>query len=270
MWNPIKKFQAWNQRRQAKKQAIYQDNPNEDALSAHDEKMAAAMQGQSPFSSEQAPVVQADHDEPMSGFKIDLEQLEANPDAKTSAQQMQNYQSSSYELYQVEEPQPVVIDFLEQIKSAIDSEVSASDESDASLTQADEFRAEEPQPVVIDFLEQIKSASDESDASLTQADEFRADDVIEFVLDQDHQASSDEIDENLASDLETAASKEQVGLEEVVKPVAKATSSAKTKKPAGAKSTPSKKPAAKKTNSANTKKASAKKPAAKKTPVKKS
>ena len=230
MWNPIKKFQAWNQRRQAKKQAIYQDTPNEDALSAHDEKMAAAMQGQSPFSSEQAPVVQADHDEPMSGFKIDLEQLEANPDAKTSAQQMQNYQSSSYELYQVEEPQPVVIDFLEQ----------------------------------------IKSASDESDASLTQADEFRADDVIEFVLDQDHQASSDEIDENLASDLETAASKEQVGLEEVVKPVAKATSSAKTKKPAGAKSTPSKKPAAKKTNSANTKKASAKKPAAKKTPVKKS
>lgn len=267
MWNPFKKFQAW---RQARKETTYQDNPNEDALSAHDAKMVAAMQGQSPFTNEQAPVVEADQN-PTSEFKIDLDQLETNQSANTSATQMENYQSSTYESYQVGEAQPVVIDvdgtnevdndletnyddFVEQIKSAISTEGSANDEIATN------------------------------DVQLSTDDEL-ADDVIEFVLDQEVQvnpvdaeisANPDEVDKNLASDFEPVATQVQVVAQEEVKPVAKATSSAKTKKPAGTKASASKKApvkkpstsSAKKSNS-TTKKASAKKPATKKTPVKK-
>lgn len=213
--------------------------------------MAAAMQGQSPFDNEQAPVVQ-DHDSTRE-FKIDLDQLEANPDATTSAAQMDHYQSSPYESYQVEEPQPVVID--------VDGET-----------------ANEMQSTDDDFVEQIKSAiaveANANDEGSTKSDELAVDDVIEFVIDQDLQISapSVEMDENPANDLETALSKEEV--EEVAegKPAAKSTSSAKTKKTTGVKSSSSKKAPAKKASTASVKKSSAatkkssptKKPAAKK------
>ena len=225
MWNPFAKFKAWKNARKNKDQDQYLDNPNQDQLSDHDEKMAAAIKGQSPFNAYRQ--TESSPGENPGEFKIDLNQNETD---KAESK----YQS-----------------FVDQIITTIDKETVVLDESDDEDLRSQSNEQNNQNDEIGDGFNESESA--DSDSINNQMS-----DPIEFILDEisDPQSAKSEVDQIESAPVEQD---DEVIVDQVKKPVAKTgakkkTSTTAAKKPSKTKSASVKKPAVKKTTTSGAKK----------------
>ena len=260
MWNPFAKFKAWKNARKNKDRDQYLDNPNQDQLSDHDEKMAAAIKGQSPFNAYRQ--TESSPGENPGEFKIDLSQLEPVRSDQSVNNQSFNQEYPSYQI----NPSPEVIDlnqnetdkaesnyqsFVDQIITTIDKETVVLDESDDEDLRSQSNEQNNQNDEIGDGFNESESA--DSDSINNQMS-----DPIEFILDEisDPQSAKSEVDQIESAPVEQD---DEVIVDQVKKPVAKTgakkkTSTTAVKKPSKTKSASVKKPAVKKTTTSGAKK----------------